>query len=193
MRIFDELNMKKFNPQVIFFHFLLICLIIFNSSCHSNSDFTTVSGKKVRIEDNKLSVFIFLNTECPVCRKYQGEFKKMHSQNAGTPFYFVFSGKQDKQAILDFCAYDSLSDEMIIVDDEFRLANRLDAMITPQAIIRYRGESSYSGKIDDRFETLGSSKPVTINYVNKALISLIGNEDVEIPRTEAVGCFIEPR
>ncbi len=193
MRIFDELNMKKFNPQIIFFHFNLICICFLCFSCRHSIDFTVLSGKKIKLQDST-AVFIFLNAECPICRKYQGEFYRLKAQNPQTNIYYVFCGDQKLEDLNVFCDYDSIPASRIVLDKQYELARKLNATVTPQAVIMKGNKTRYLGKIDDRFEKLGSSKPrASINYVNNALFSLSENEAVQIPFTQAVGCFIEPK
>jgi hypothetical protein len=193
MRTFDELNMKKFNLQIIFLNVLYSCLILCWSSCQSPVDFTTLSGEK-KVLDDSVAVLIFLNTDCPICAKYQGEFKNLNKQHPATPIYYVFCGQQEKKDILDFCSYDSIPASRVVRDTSCRLAKRLGAGITPQAVILKQGKTVYTGRIDDRFANIGSSRPkASINYINNALISLSGNGTVQIAHTEAVGCFIECR
>jgi len=193
MRNFDELNMKKFNPQIIFFHFLCLSVFLFASSCRQNIGFTTLSGEQIKLSDSTI-VFVFLNVECPICQKYQGDFKSIHQLNDKILVYYVFPGQQKKEDILRFCSYDSMTSKSIVSDSDFILSKSLGALITPQAIVLKNQKTVYAGKIDDRFLNLGASKPKAgINYVNNALFSLSRNEDVRIKQTEPVGCFIEPR
>jgi predicted DCC family thiol-disulfide oxidoreductase YuxK len=185
--------MKKFNPQIIFFHFFFIFALFSVQSCLRPASYELLSGQKTQLT-NELQLFVFLNTQCPICQAYQGELKNLNQNSPQTPVYYVFCGQQPKQAIIEFCNYDHIAASQVILDTDFRLAKKTGATVTPQVIISQEEKILYSGKIDDRYENIGSRhSEVSINYINNALFSLTRNEDISIKHTEPVGCFIEPR
>jgi thioredoxin-related protein len=171
--------MKRFNRILIFF--LLI-------ACNNNANFKRLNGNPVNI-DTKTLVFIFLNTECPICQKYQGSF----SQYKNDSVFYVFPGSVSKEDVLKYAAYDSIDINQIVIDNEFKLTRHLNATTTPQAVVTNNGKIIYSGLIDDRFVSLGSTRSIAhINYIRNALNSLLQNDKVAVSKTEPVGCFIEP-
>ncbi|MBL7838385.1 MAG: hypothetical protein JNM67_12770 [Bacteroidetes bacterium] len=160
-------------------------------ACVRVPDTKSLSGQSVELSSG-LKVLVFLNGECPVCRKYAGTFKPMLEEKI--PILFVFPGNQDTTQIKHLMAYDSVPDSLIITDVNYDISRYFEANVTPQAILTINGKIKYSGKIDDRFEALGSSKPkASIDYIRNALNSLKNHETVEVPFTQAVGCLIEPR
>ncbi len=191
MRNFDELKMKKFNPQIKFFICSMICIM----SCGTKTgNFKSLDGRLLNLHEDSVNVLIFLNTECPVCQKYQGAFRPMVSRHPEVSFAFVFCGVQNEKEVRAFCDYDSIPPAMIFTDRHYTMARRFKASVTPQVIVLKGDKEVYSGRIDDRFRNLGASgRTPGINYVENALFSLSGNEEIQIRHTEAVGCFIEPR
>ena len=152
--------------------------------------FQNLSGGKIEL-NSKLSVYVFLNPECPICQKYQGSFKSL--KLGSTPVYYVFPGLQDKELIKQMCVFDSINFRQVILDTDYRLTTELKANTTPEAIIVEDKQILYRGMIDDRFTSIGASKPrASVNYIENALNSLQKNEAIKIPYTKAVGCFIEP-
>lgn len=118
----------------------------------------------------------------------------MEMKNPRVRFKYVFSGEQKPADIAEYCAYDSITSSEVIADPEYKVARLLGAEVTPMALVYRNFKLEYSGKIDDRFENVSSSRPeASVNYVNNALFSLSRNEPVEVIHTEAVGCFIEHR
>lgn len=156
-----------------------------------NGEFLSTSEITI---DSNIIVLYFLNTECPVCQKYAGNLKPVYTKFKGAcRFYYVFPGKQTKKDVKSFCEYDSIPAGNIIYDTDYENTKHFGAEITPQVMIFYKKQLVYSGKPDDRFESIASWKPkATINYIGNALISLQRNEPVEITKTDPVGCFIEP-
>ncbi len=154
----------------------------------SDNNFYNLNGNIVKI-DTGTKVLIFLNTECPICQKYQGSLQQYNQDSV----FLVFPGASDINAVRSFAAYDSIPLGRVIIDTDFRLTNILGAKTTPQAIITYDGRVKYKGLIDDRFMALGSSRQFAhVNYIRNALISLQQNHADSIAHTEPVGCLIEP-
>lgn len=160
------------------------------SGCSSDFSFNSFSGKE-NLSLPPSCVLFFLNVDCPICQKYQGQFSSMDLDFS--PVYYVFPGQQDKQKIKELCLYDSINYDFVIIDSTFKLTKYFNATVSPQAMIRHNSKIVYQGLIDDRFTSIGTSKPIaSINYIENALNSLQKNEAIKIPYTKAVGCFIEP-
>ncbi len=148
----------------------------------------------IACKDNKaIKVYFFLDTDCPICQKYEGTFKhliKKYDKN-NIQFLFVFSELESEDDINQFCTYNQISKKNILIDKNKIHQKKLNATTTPQAIITFNDKIKYSGLINDRFITIGSERPPKINYVEKALLNILQNEDVEIPITQPVGCVME--
>ncbi len=137
-------------------------------------------------------MYFFLNTECPICLKYQGSYKKITQKFADSfNFYFVFPNEKNEKKANAFCQYDSIDIKYIIMDYNLTVTKKAQATVTPQVVIMKDKNILYSGKIDDQFMAIGSQKPASINYVENVLISLLKNEPIAIQKTEPIGCFIE--
>ncbi len=168
----------------------LFCFECLFLNCSRPKSYQTLNGDLKQINDS-ISVYIFLNTDCPICQKYQGTFKSMDLDK--TQVYYVFPGKQNIELIKEFCLFDSINFNEVILDIDYSLSKELKANTTPEAIIRKDNKTYYSGLIDDRFTSIGTSKQIaSVNYIENALNSLQKNEAIKIPYTKAVGCFIEP-
>lgn len=153
-----------------------------------DNNFYNLNGTSVSF-DTGTKVVIFLNSECPICQKYQGSLQKYNQDSV----LLVFPGQTDTSAVKSFAAFDSIALSRVIIDADFRLTKMLGAKTTPQAIITYNGVVKYKGLIDDRFMALGSARQFAhVNYIRNALISLQQNHADAIANTEPVGCLIEP-
>jgi len=175
--------MNRFNLLANFFLITVFCSIV---SCNYNAEIDSNEALRDELLEDSISVFIFLNIECPICQKYQGDFKKYTKYNT----HYVFPNDSNKQKIREFLAYDSI-DANIIYDMALIYPKMLGATTTPQVVITQHKQIVYSGLIDDRFINLGSSRPPSINYIENTLNSLLKNERPKISSTEAVGCLIE--
>lgn len=185
--LFNILHLRAFRSLPC----LSVLSLMFLNACINHNDPGLLSGVPF-VEPPGISAYVFINTACPVCLKYQGVFKQYAT--ADPPVYFVFPGRQDSAAIGDYATYDSLQADRIVLDPAYRLCRRLKAEITPQVVLLSGGRIVYSGLLDNRFPDIGSERPAaTVNYLNNALISLQKNGSVPIKYTRPVGCFIEPR
>lgn len=163
----------------------------FVSACIHQPRVESLDGSSIDL-NRGIRILVFMNAECPICKKYGGHWKSMLKDSL--PLVFVFPGDQSKAQIRELMAYDSVPDGQIISDTEFEITRFYDAKVTPQAIILENGSVRYSGKIDNRFINLGTSKSkATVDYIRNALNSLNKNELVEEPSNKPVGCLIEPK
>lgn len=184
--------MKRFNPQILFLVFfcLLILFAAFFLFGRSVPSIQSLASIKVK-PDIQNGVFVFLSSDCPICKKYQGSlnFKPFK----GHTVYYVFPGQQNSNEIVQFAKYDKLNDEIVLLDKDFKLTQLLNAEVTPEVILRNNGKTVYKGKIDNRFKSISSYiTQADTNYLENALISLEKNGGKDIVNTQAVGCFIEP-
>lgn len=175
--------MNRFNLLANFFLVAVFCCFV---SCNNNAEIDSKEALRDKLLEDSTSVFIFLNIECPICQKYQGDLKKYTKYNT----YFVFPNDTNKLKIKEFLLYDSIKTN-IIYDMSLLYPLMLGATTTPQVVITQHKQIVYSGLIDDRFINLGSSRPPSINYIENTLNSLLKNERPKISSTKAVGCLIE--
>lgn len=166
-------------------------MVLLHFSC-SKPQLRLLNGSIYQASDD-IEVYFFLNTECPICLKYQGEYQNFTKPFKKIKTYYVFFGSDTKENVLEFSKYDSLPLSQVIWDQNYVLYHYLKPEITPQVIILKNKKEVYSGKLDDRFESLGSFKPESVvNYIKNTLVLLLNNEEIKISNTEPVGCFIEP-
>lgn len=178
-------------------HLIMFGLLLI--SCHQTpkkpSDQSNAYAQEIIVNEQS-TVLYFLNTECPICQKYQGSFKSTFQRfGSQFQFYYIFPGQQSEADIKAYCQYDSIPLDRVYLDKQSKFSlHDLNATTTPQVIIIDKNRDLlYTGKIDDRFQSISAHKAKpSINYIEKALISLQKNEPIEISETIPVGCFIEP-
>jgi len=77
--------------------------------------------------------------------------------------------------------------------DYFKTLSRsLGATVTPEAILLdTEGEIIYQGRIDNSYVQIGKRRRVvTTHELSDALDAVVNHTDIKLPRTEAIGCFI---
>ena len=140
-------------------------------------------------------VFIFLDTECPMCQKYALKINQIDSVCKANkiPFYGVFTAKNiKKNEIISFKSKYNLKLETLI-DKKLALAKALKASTTPEIFLLGRvGEQIlYRGLVDNWFYMLGRSrKQATEHYLLDAIDSYLKNNEISIKKTSPIGCLI---
>lgn len=145
--------------------------------------------------ESKYTVYFFLLDECKICREYGPELKRYSEEYQSENIEFIgvfpnFSSK--KENIQKYKTEFNL--EFELKTDYFKkLANKFGATVLPEVFI-YDQTSDvvvYSGRIDDRYVTIGKRKRVIKNFdLEKALKHIFRDQEILIKRTEAIGCFI---
>jgi hypothetical protein len=81
----------------------------------------------------------------------------------------------------------------IYTDTDFRLAEALDATITPEVVLVDRNRSiRYAGRINDRYKVRGVMSPGDPHDdLRTAILDLVAGRAISVPRTQAVGCPLD--
>ena len=139
------------------------------------------------------TLFIFYDTECPICQKSSKRLQEMYVKfGRNVAFKAVFPTKSiKKSAIRQFNKEYNLSIPYVI-DKAHTLVDRYDAKTTPEVVLLDEtGKECYRGAIDNQFFGLGKYRPQTTEfYLQNALEAFVKNQPVLLNRTEAVGCLI---
>ena len=147
------------------------------------------------IQTRKATVFIFLMPDCPLCEYYTLPLKKLQTeyQVKNIDFYLVFAGTLfSTDEIKTYLTKYDLRFQ-VLLDDQKKLANLLNAQVTPQAVlITSNFRCGYTGKIDNWItENRQHRTNVTHFYLADALQAVLHNKPAPISTTQAIGCFIQ--
>lgn len=142
-----------------------------------------------------LTVYVFLNTECPVSQQYTRRLGDIYRQYAPSNVQFValFPFRTDSpQLIRQFRSTYKLP-FIGRPDEGARLARQFGVKVTPEVVVvPAGGRVRYRGAIDDWYVALGKHRPDAVrHYLRDALDALLAGEAVAVPVTEAVGCLVE--
>jgi peroxiredoxin len=145
---------------------------------------------------SRAAVFIFLATHCPISNGSLPELNRLHDafSDSGIEFYGVIADPQTtrREAAIHRREYGINYPVLFDVDGE--LQQQLRATHTPQAVVVGReGAIKYSGRIDDRYLQLSRPRLAARRRdLHAALTAILRGEAPELPRTDPVGCRIEP-
>ena len=143
------------------------------------------------------SVYLFLDEECPICRYYAPALQALADEfSPRITFTGVFPTAGANPDSLAVFARTYGLNFLLLPDAGHRLTERLDARVTPQAVVvSASGEILYSGRIDNSFYTLGRrrAKPTTAEL--RAVLTAItrGQSVPQFANAAPVGCIIERR
>lgn len=145
--------------------------------------------------ESKATVFVFVRTDCPISNRYAPELVRLHRaySSQGVRFYLVYvDPTQAAQSVREhrdtyFPPFEAL------VDPKHELTTLTGAEITPEAaVFDSAGTLLYRGRIDDRYVDFGKSRPQpTRRDLAVALDETLAGHPVTVPRTKAIGCFID--
>lgn len=141
------------------------------------------------------TVYVFLAESCPISQQATLPLRELHARYAarGVRFVGVFPGSTATAASLAEFAGKYAVPFSLQLDPGQKLTHRLKARITPEAVVvAAAGQILYQGRLDDRYAALGERRSFSQHHeLAEALADLAAGRPVAVPRTEAVGCFIE--
>jgi hypothetical protein len=149
------------------------------------------------LKDNSASTFVFLAPDCPLSQSYTLTLNNLYGRFSARSigFYGVFSGDAFSGGEVAEFVRNYAIKFPTVVDRNFRIADFLEAMKTPEVfVLDSRAKIIYKGAIDNWAPALGQHRQViTGHYLLDALNGFLENKPVRVKKTDAVGCFIERR
>lgn len=149
-------------------------------------------------QNSHFQLIVFYSSECPICKKTARPLAEIIQEYApqGLSFTLVFPGSfEQKKKVERFCKVHHLSDNpktSVVLDRSHEWVRKYHASITPEFfLISPQGDVLYSGALDDRFVKVGVQKPVAEqHYLKDALQAAFNGKEIQVKRTEPVGCYI---
>jgi peroxiredoxin len=182
--------------------YLAFCAVLFllrtvSTSAQASSQAGSQSLLTINAPPFTVKVYVFLAEGCPICEQATPELKRLVGKFAARDVEFmgVFPNDfSDSASVQEFGRTFKLSFPLVL-DTAQTLTRRLDARITPQAVITLpSGEIVYSGRIDNLFVALGKRRAAATSHdVEAALEAVLKGTMPAIRQTTAVGCVIERR
>ncbi|MCE9546606.1 MAG: redoxin domain-containing protein [Planctomycetia bacterium] len=142
----------------------------------------------------KALAIVFICEHCPVAQRYVPRLQEMFAQyhKQGVEFLAVFPNQGSNIVQMATFAHDMDIPFPVLEDVNHKLADLLDARVTPEVIVLDANwEKRYQGAIDNQFNKRGQLREPTENYLRNALDAVLAGGKVETPETHASGCPIE--
>lgn len=147
------------------------------------------------IQKNKVSVFVFLSPECPLCQSYAPVLNKLTKEYASKDVEFigVFPGTYYTASQQRAYAKNYKLGFTLLRDDKKTLSNLFQAQITPEVVVLDQKLAvRYQGRIDNWAYAVGKKRAAATEHdLDYAIKGVLNNEKFKRTKTEAIGCLIE--
>jgi peroxiredoxin len=143
---------------------------------------------------SKAAVLFFVTIDCPIGNSYVPEMNRIREAYAprGIDVWAVQADPTVSQAAVTKYASEWRYTFPVLLDPQQLLVEHVGATITPQvAILSPEGKVLYLGRIDNRVEDFGRSRPkATVPDLRNALDEVLAGKPVSPDRTKTIGCSI---
>jgi thioredoxin-related protein len=178
------------------FFSLIILYFVFNAHCFAQK-LLTDNGEIINfkhLQNNKASIVVFFDPECPICQKYTKNLKEWNQKYSveGIKLYIVYPFKVlDSKSLAEF-KEEYQFDLPIIYDSKRKLLKKMKANFSPEVfLLDNKRKTLYHGAIDNWFYGLGQNraKPTEF-YLLDAINAYKKHEDIKVKYIEPVGCML---
>lgn len=159
-----------------------------------------LDGRRVRLmpqADGQAVVLVFVASDCPISNRYLPQLVRLRKSLAGqgVAFWFVYPNLTESIAGIRAHQAGYGASGEVLRDDDRALARLTGAKVTPEAsVLVRRGEElrvMYTGRIDDRYLSIGSERPqATRHELEAAIEAVLAGRPVSAPGGPPVGCGI---
>ncbi len=145
------------------------------------------------LKDKRLVVVLFLGTECPLARLYAPRLSELADKygEKHVALIGIDSNLQDTpEEIADYVSEHSITFP-VLQDPKNIVADAFGAVRTPEVFVLDETRTvRYHGRIDGQYVPGLQKSTNPRRDLALALDELLAGNDVSVPETEAVGCFI---
>lgn len=146
--------------------------------------------------DRTPACLLFVGADCPIANAYAPEVGRLVTEFGpkGVAFAVVYAVPDLTEADAAKHAREHAFGCPAALDRELRLAKRLGATVTPEAVVLSpAGDVLYRGRIDDRYPRPGGKRRErpTTHDLRDALAAVLADKPVATPWPPAVGCDID--
>lgn len=143
---------------------------------------------------SKAAVLFFVTIDCPVGNSYVPEMNRIREAYGprGVTVWAVQADPTVAAAEVVKYATEWRYTFPLLLDPQQMLVEHTGATITPQvAVLSPEGRLLYLGRIDNRVEDFGKSRPkATVPDLRNALDAILAGRPVSAKRTKTIGCSI---
>ncbi len=155
-----------------------------------------LSGKQVdpfASSQGHALVLVFVRWDCPISNRYAPTIQQLAAKYAGRAnFWLVYPGKSQTANAIKGQLKEYGYRIATLRDTESSLVRMSGVSVTPEAVVFLAGgKLIYRGRIDNRYEELGRSRPVaTTHELDDAITAAINGKMPAVTAARAVGCSL---
>jgi len=143
----------------------------------------------------KITVYLFLLEDCKICRDYAPELRALSNEyhSAEIEFIGVFPNFSTKPKDIEKFKVEYDIPFELKTDYFKKLSKKFGAKLLPEVFVydHKKQEVLYSGRIDDRYVSIGKRRQIIKTFdLKNALDNINAQKDILVKRTEPIGCFI---
>lgn len=186
-----NLNKRLNKLLFIFLFYSFTTLTSFGQKLKSDTD---LKFNFSDLNQNKASVIVFFDIDCPICQKYTKLLKEVNQKYSaeGIKIYIVYPHTSIDRAAFKTFKTEYQFDLPIYFDAKRKLLHQLKGSVTPEVfLLNNQAQTVYNGAIDNWFYSLGKSRAqATENYLLEAIEALLKGESVKNTFHEPIGCAL---
>lgn len=178
--------------------FLWVCCLVSLSVCGQTIILKDIKGKLFTLNEKTKGVarvYYFLSPECPLCQSYSLTIRNLYKEfsKQSIEMIGIVPGTDFSTETISEYEVKYKIPIKLLRDEQLLLVKKYHATITPEVVVTdAAGNVRYQGRIDNWAYELGKKrKVITEHNLRDALHSILNHQPVAIPKTKAVGCYIE--
>jgi len=141
----------------------------------------------------KLTVLVFVRTDCPISNRYAPVIQKMSADYAAkSSFWLVYPDKSESPENISRQLKQYGYQLPALRDTQHALVQLSQVEITPEAaVFDSSGHLVYHGRIDNWYEDFGRSRTApTTHELRDAIQAVLNGKAPAVAATKGVGCYI---
>jgi AhpC/TSA family len=145
------------------------------------------------LAQNKPSLTVFFDVECPICQHYTGRLQGLYEKyKTQIDFKIVYPTKNTTRGDVRRFEREYSFKIPFVIDNEHIVVKKHDATTMPEVVfVSSNNETLYHGAIDNQFIGLGKFRPSTTEkYLQNAIENWLNSRVVSLQKTEPIGCLI---
>jgi peroxiredoxin len=145
--------------------------------------------------DHKGFALVFLNTDCPISRRFLPKLRELNAHYSARGIQFVGMCSSAEDTILEMASF-ALENELrfpVVKDEDQEACAALGIDRVPQVALLDAGHRLvYRGRINDQYRVSGTQPSASREDLATALDELLAGKPISLTETTADGCKLTP-
>jgi len=167
-----------------------------NAADSNQATGVNLSGQPVdplKTANGKVTVLIFVRTDCPISNRYAPTIQRLSAQFAGrSTFWLIYPAKSETSGSIQQHLKQYGYKLGALQDPQHTLIKASHVEVTPEAaVFNASGDLVYHGRIDNWYEDFGHARTVpTTHELADAISAVLNGRRPTVNSSPAIGCYI---